>query len=154
LGIPWDPDLPVVAYAQSLGEIMPGVKAIDVLQKQLDSQTNTLQTSSLGRLFDAVSALFGVRQVISYEGQAAIELEAVADPAETGIYPLEYSSDNSVSLSSLITGMIKDFRQGVQLPTLSGRFHNSLAALALELAEQTKRSHSLNRVALSGGVWP
>ena len=153
LGIPWDPALPAVAYAQSRAEIMPGVKPIDVLQKQLDSQTNTLQTSSLGRLFDAASALFGVRQVISYEGQAAIELEALLDPAETGIYPLEFSPDNTVSLTSLITEMIKDFRQGVQLPTLSGRFHNSLAALVLELAKQAKRSHSLNRVALSGGVW-
>ena len=153
LGLPWDPVFPAVAYAQSLGEIMPGVKPLEVFQKQLHSQTNTLLTSSLGRLFDAAAALFGVRQVISYEGQAAIELEAFADPAETGVYPLEISPDNTIRLAPLITEMINDFQQGVQLPTLSGRFHNSLAELVLELARQAKGRYSLNRVALSGGVW-
>jgi hydrogenase maturation protein HypF len=153
LGIEWDPSLPAVAYAQSLREALPGAKPIDVLQKQLRSQTFTHQTSSLGRLFDAASALFGLRQVISYEGQAAIELEAIADPAETGSYPLEISPANTIMLSDLIREMIKDFQQGAQLPTLSAKFHNTLSAMVLELARIAEKSHSVNRVALSGGVW-
>ncbi len=153
LGIPWDPDIPAVAYAQSLEEVIPGVKPIEVLQQQLISQTNTPMTSSLGRLFDAAAALLGVRYIISYEGQAAIELEALADPTETGTYPLEISPENTVQLSSLIFSLLSDLHKGDPIPTISARFHNTLAALVLEFALRAKQSHSLNRVALSGGVW-
>ena len=153
LGIPWDQSFPVVAYAQSLEEGLPGVKPIDVLQNQLISQINTPLTSSIGRLFDGVASLLGVRQTISYEGQAAIELEALADPDEDGAYPLEVSAENIINLSALISGLLHDFQLGVQVPTLSARFHNTLAALVLELAQRARQEHSLNRVALSGGVW-
>ena len=153
LGIPWDSALPVVAYAQSLGEIMPNVLPIDVLQKQLDSRTNSPLTSSIGRLFDATAALLGIRQIISYEGQAAIELEALADPTETGTYPLDVSPENIINMRPLISGLLKDFQQGQKISILSARFHNTLAALVLELAQRARQEHSLDRVALSGGVW-
>ena len=153
VGIPWDPGLPVVAYAQSLDEIMPGVKPIEVIQKQLTSRTNTPLTSSLGRLFDAVAALLGIRQTISYEGQAAIELEALVDPDETGTYPLEISSENRIILAPLISKLVADFQGGENLPAISARFHNTLAVLVAELALRARQSHSLDRVALSGGVW-
>jgi len=153
LGIPWDPALPPVAYAQSLGEIIPDVLPIDVLQKQLDSRLNTPLTSSVGRLFDAAAALLGVRQTISYEGQAAIELEALADPTEMGTYPLAVSPENIINISPLFTGLLEDLLQGQKIPILSARFHNTLAALVLELAQRARQAHSLNRVALSGGVW-
>jgi len=153
LGIPWDPNLPPVGYAQSLDGVMLGVEPIEVIQNQLASQTNTPQTSSIGRLFDAVSALLGVRQTTSYEGQAAIELEALADPDESDCYPLELSPENTILLPALISGIVKDLQAGQQVPTLAARFHNTLAALVLELAQRARQSHSLNRVALSGGVW-
>jgi hydrogenase maturation protein HypF len=153
LDIPWDPALPPVAYAQSLEEILPGVKPIDALQNQLEAQTNTPLTSSMGRLFDAVAALLGVRQTISYEGQAAIELEALADPTETGIYPLEISPENIINPAALIAQLIADLQRGENIPTLSARFHTTLAALVTEIAQRAKKSYGLERVALSGGVW-
>lgn len=153
LEIPWDSAIPAVAYAQSREGALPGVKPIDVLKNQLASQTNTPLTSSIGRLFDAVSALLGVRQMISYEGQAAIELEALVDPAERGSYPLEVTPENIIRVSPLISGLLKDFLSGVKLPVLSARFHNSLAVLVLDMARRAKEESSLKRIALSGGVW-
>lgn len=153
LGLPWEPSIPAVAYAQSLGERIPGAQPIDVLQTQLTSLINTPLTSSIGRLFDGVSALLGVRQTISYEGQAAIELEALADPDENGVYPVEISPENTILLNSLISSMLKDLHQDEKVSVLSARFHNTLAALVVELAQRIKKEYSLNRIALSGGVW-
>ncbi len=153
LGLDWEPSIPAVAYAQSLRERLPGAQPIDVLQTQLSSLINTPLTSSIGRLFDGVSALLGVRQTISYEGQAAIELEALADPDETGAYPVEISPENTILMNSLISSLLKDLQQGEKVSVLSARFHNTLAALVLELAQLIKKEHSLNRIALSGGVW-
>ena len=153
LEIPWENNLPPVAYAQHLPETIPGVSPLTVLQNQLATRTNTLYTSSMGRLFDAVSALIGLCQTISYEGQAAIELEALADPAETGIYPTHITPDHEILLSPLISSLLADLRAGQSIPVISARFHNTLAALVLELAQRVKQDRDLNRVALSGGVW-
>jgi hydrogenase maturation protein HypF len=152
-GLPWDPSIPAVGYAQKLKDQIPDVKPIDVLKKQLQSRTNTPLTSSLGRLFDGIAALLGIRQTISYEAQAAIELEAIVDPSEQGFYPLEITAENIISISPIISGMLEDYQQGTKIRTLAARFHNTLAGLVLELAQRAKREYSLDRIALSGGVW-
>ncbi len=153
LGIPWDEEFPAVAYAQSLPESLPGVSPLKALAGQLETGTNSPLTSSLGRLFDAAASLLGIRHTISYEGQAAIELEALADPVEAAAYPLEISPANVFSPWPLIAGILKDYRNQVSLPRISARFHNSLAELALELAGRIRTDRGLTRVALSGGVW-
>ena len=153
LGIDWDPSFPPVAYAQSLEEKLPGILPIDVLREQLASGTNTPKTSSFGRLFDAVSSLLGLRQTISYEGQAAIELEALADPDETGTYPFEISPENILLTAPTLNALLRDFRENAKLPTISARFHNTLADMVLAVSQRARRDHTLNRVALSGGVW-
>ena len=153
VGIPWDETLSPIAYAQSLEEGLPGVKPIDVLKNQLNTQINTPLTSSIGRLFDGVASLVGIRQTISYEGQAAIELESLADPNEDGTYPLDISPDQVINLAPLITGILDDIQRGEEIPSLSARFHNTLATLVLELAQRARQENSLNKVALSGGVW-
>jgi hydrogenase maturation protein HypF len=58
-----------------------------------------------------------------------------------------------INVSPLISGLLTDLQQGQTIPVLSARFHNTLAALVLELAQRAKQAHSLDRVALSGGVW-
>ena len=100
-------------------------------------------TSSAGRLFDAVASLLGIRDEISYEGQAAIDLETAADPHETGTYDFPY----------LIPGLVRDLARGIPIPVLGARFHNALADLTLTTCRQLRSSHGLSVVALSGGVF-
>jgi hydrogenase maturation protein HypF len=153
LGIPWDPAIPAVGYAQNIKGSLPEIKPIDVLRNQLSSRTNTPLTSSLGRLFDGVSALLGIRQTISYEGQAAIEIEALVDPDEDDSYPIEVTPENIINISPIVTNLLKDHQNGVKIQTMAARFHNTLTAIVLELAQRARQTYSLDRIALSGGVW-
>ncbi|NQS91350.1 MAG: carbamoyltransferase HypF [Chloroflexi bacterium] len=153
VGIPWEEDIPSVSYAKSISESMPGLIPIDVVKQQLTTGTNAPMTSSIGRLFDAVASLTGVCQTISYEGQAAIELEALADPSEIGLYSLDISNENLFRPIPLLNGILADTRKGENISIISARFHNSLAELVLQMALRLKKSHHLTKVALSGGVW-
>lgn len=116
---------------------------------------NAPLTSSAGRLFDAVSALLGVRDVVSYEGQAAIELEHVASHAETGSYPVPVSDDDVARLdvSHLVRCLADDLGRGTEVPVLAARFHNALADLVLDVCQRLRDQHALHTVALSGGVF-
>ncbi len=123
-----------------------------MLQHQLNSGLNAPLTSSMGRLFDAVAALIGVRQAVSYEAQAAIELEALAEPAETGYYPLQLSGE-LIDPAPLLHALVADLRAGVALPVLSARFHNGIAEAVRLACRELRRQHGLQQVVLSGGVW-
>lgn len=116
---------------------------------------NAPLTSSAGRLFDAVSALLGVRDVVTYEGQAAIELEYVADPAETGTYQVPVSADAvaRVQVAHLIRAIAEDLAAGTSVPVLAARFHNALADIVVGVCQRLRELHGLSTVALSGGVF-
>ena len=148
-GVAWDADLAPVRAA--------GVIEQAAIHKQLESGLNTFPTSSLGRLFDAVASICGVRQDVNYEGQAAIELEAAADATEVAAYSFEIAAgagnEYGVQLTPLIRMVVSDVRAGVPAPLISARFHNGLAQLVLEMCEKLRRERGLQEVALSGGVW-
>jgi hydrogenase maturation protein HypF len=117
-----------------------------------------LTTTSMGRLFDAVAALIGVRRRITYEGQAAIELEALANrAASVGVaYPvaLEWSGDILVlDPSPLIAAVISAMEKGEKGSQVAASFHEGVAAGAVSAAVQLARRHGMNTVALSGGVF-
>jgi hydrogenase maturation protein HypF len=143
-GIDWDPDLPPVRAN--------GQQARNVLRAMLDQGINVPRTSSMGRLFDAVSALCGVRESVNYEAQAAIELEALADREEQGAYAFEIDGER-IHAAPVMRAIVSDLRLGVRVPVISARFHNGVAAMILDVCERIREQFDLERVVLSGGVW-
>jgi hydrogenase maturation protein HypF len=116
---------------------------------------NAPATSSAGRLFDAVAAVLGVRDVINYEGQAAIELEQLADQAEDGSYPMRVTDGDPLRLAGadLVRAAADDLIAGVPGPLIAARFHNGVAAGIARTCRLLRDRHGLDSVALSGGVF-
>ncbi|WP_244287272.1 carbamoyltransferase HypF [Amycolatopsis rubida] len=111
-------------------------------------------TSSAGRLFDAVAALLGVRDTSSYEGQAAIELEQLADPGERGGYPMEFGGyPVQLSVSDLVRAVAEDLRAGADPAVIAARFHQGLADAVAGTCVRLRERTGIGTVALSGGVF-
>jgi hydrogenase maturation protein HypF len=147
-GIDWEPDLPPVAACPADEQ--------RVVRHQLETGLGCVPTSSMGRLFDAVSALIGVRQVVAYEAQAAIELEGVARGADCGATSYTFGVDGSgqttlIDPTPVIQAVVRDQRDGVPAGVIGARFHRAVADVIVDLADRDRdASHT---VALSGGVF-
>ena len=144
LGLEWDDRLESVKEFCAEDQV--------TLRVQLEKRINTPMTSSMGRLFDAAAALAGVRQKVNYEGQAAIEFEAMADPAEAGHYAFGVESGR-VGVRSVVEALVNDAVAGVPIQKISARFHNGLAESVQETVQKISGETSLRSVVLSGGVW-
>lgn len=142
--LPWDPNLPSV-QALSLVEQ-------NALRNQLEKNINAPLTSSMGRLFDAVAALIGLRQSINYEAQAAIELEALADDRQLGYYPWEVEGDQII-VKPTLSAILTDLSSGVYTAEISAKFHQKLAQMTSEIASQIHKTTGIRQFVLSGGVW-
>jgi hydrogenase maturation protein HypF len=128
----------------------------DILTKTIGKKINSPLTSSMGRLFDAVSSLLSIRDEVRYEGQAAIELEKIADPGvkEEYLFHTEKNlSPMTIDPTEMIKGIVRDKIAGVASSIISGRFHRTIASLIIATCEAIRSEHGLSRVVLSGGVF-
>ena len=120
-----------------------------------EANVNSPPTSSAGRLFDAVAALVGVRDAVRYEGQAAIELEQVADPVERGGYRavLTDTEPFAIAGSDLIRSVVDDLCAGTPVPVIAARFHGAVVTAVVDACARVRDATGLTMVALSGGVF-
>jgi hydrogenase maturation protein HypF len=138
---------------------LPFVRRMDArawgtLNKMIAVDMNSPETSSMGRLFDAVSSMLGLRETVNYEGQAAIELEALAGRAGVQGYEFEIDEGTGViKAEALIRRVVEDLLNGLPPPEISAQFHLGVARLIATLARHTRTARRLNRVVLSGGVF-
>ncbi len=112
--------------------------------------------SSCGRLFDAVAAILGLRQTVSFEGQAAMQLEMIADPNQAQAYPYVLSQIKGRMIFDplpMIDAISSDRLAGRPLKEIAGRFHLSLAAMIEEACAQVRLEKGVSQVVLSGGVF-
>jgi hydrogenase maturation protein HypF len=154
-----------LSYLRGLfGEVPSDLKCIaDIAEHDLqlvcqamDKNINTPLTSSCGRLFDAVASIIGLRQVVSFEGQAAMELEMLADPGQTTAYPCPLSRQEGQIIcdpSQMVESIVKDHLSGVGAEQIAGRFHLALAIMIEEVCAQLRQQTGLKQVVLSGGVF-
>ncbi|MBN1367009.1 MAG: carbamoyltransferase HypF [Dehalococcoidales bacterium] len=133
------------------------VAEYEIIKKQVEKKINTPLTSSAGRLFDAVAALLNIRMEIDYEAQAAIELEMAAtdDIFESGSYPFTIACNRVkiVKPGELIEAVMNDIKDGIPVPVISLKFHNTVAEIILQMSLLLKKDTGLNQIALSGGVF-
>jgi hydrogenase maturation protein HypF len=108
-------------------------------------------TSSAGRLFDAVAALCGIRAEVNYEGQAAVELEAAADPAVHESYPLP--GTELLDARETVLAILADLGAGVPVAEVAAKFHNAMAEGAARACAEHARAEGIELAVLSGGVF-
>lgn len=125
--------------------------------EMIEKEINSPQTSSLGRLFDGVSSLIGIRDHVSYEGQAAIELESsITMTPEKGGYSFEIINNNGifiVSYDNMIRSIVQDLERNIQTGTISLKFHLGLIHVFVDVCRKARTERGLNKVALSGGCF-
>jgi hydrogenase maturation protein HypF len=128
-----------------------------LFRSMLSKGLNSPLTSSCGRLFDAVAALLGLRFVNAYEGQAAIELEGVAEgAAPSGRYPFALSDAggrSTLDFRPMVEAILADLAGGQPRSVMARRFHDTLAEAAADVCTAIRRESGTDRVVLSGGVF-
>jgi hydrogenase maturation protein HypF len=146
-GIEWAPDLPPVEHTTA--------EELSVLRRQLERNVHCVPTSSMGRLFDAVSSLLGVRHTASYEAQAAMELEQLGDGEmadRVGPYRFAASGDE-IDAAPVLRAIVDDMRRGCATGPIASGFHSAVAELIADTADRLRGATGIERVALSGGVF-
>jgi hydrogenase maturation protein HypF len=145
----WDLDLPLIKNQTG--------RNLQLIDQMIDQNINTPLTSGCGRLFDAVSAILDIRTQITFEAQAAIELEMLSDENEKDFYNECLNENknfkNNLSLRCLIKSLVKDRIYGKPTAEIAAKFQNTLARLLLQSVIMAADESGLKKVALSGGVY-
>lgn len=143
-GIEWAPDLPPVAAVGEAG--------LGVLRQQIPRGLGCVPTTSMGRLFDALASLLGVCQQVSYEGQAAVELEHLARGGrDTG---LDFAVDAGVlDPAPVIVGIVEGLRSGADPADLAAGFHQAVIRATVAAAGHCAEEAGVAVIGLTGGVF-
>ena len=146
-GLAWDEAYPCVAACPPTEQ--------RVLARQLAGNLNCVPTSSMGRLFDAVASMIGVRHVATYEAQAAIEMEAIAETSHADAYPFDLTGDEPIRIdpAPMWRALGADLLGGMPAARMAGKFHRGVAAAVVEVCRRIGRQEGLKTVGLSGGVF-
>ena len=143
-GIAWEPDLAPVAAV--------GEAALAVLAQQIPRGVGCVPTTSMGRLFDAVASLLGVCQEVTYEGQAAVELEHLARRGRPA--PLEFAVDGPVmDPAPVIAGIVAQLRRGTAAADLAAGFHRAVVRASAAAAMRCAETAGVSVIGLTGGVF-
>jgi hydrogenase maturation protein HypF len=153
-------------YAFALGvkiSDLPFLNNVDeqelvIVRQQVEKNLYAPLTSSMGRLFDAVAALVGVRTEVTYEAQAAIELETLSKKDLSAAEPYPFAMDETgsgmlIRLKDLLSAVVEEVRGGKSAGSIGARFHRTVTAIALQACQQASIQTGIKEVALSGGVW-
>ena len=149
------------AFGERLSDLaLPLFKAVGhdrlgFILQMIGKGVNSPLTSSLGRLFDGVAAIAGLRNEVAYEGQAAMELEMSAGDAAVKPYDYEWLEADAIKILTepIIRGVADDVISGETIPVISARFHLTLIRLFADLCGKVRKESGLERVVLSGGVF-
>src|SRR5215475_12139998 len=126
------------------------------LTRAVEQGVNAPLTSSVGRLFDAVASLLNLRDRVDFEAQAAMELEALAEPEADRVYAVglqEKDHDLVVETSEIVRAVVEDILAGTRAEQIGSRFHATLANVIVRACGRLRERSGLERVALSGGVF-
>ncbi|MBN1816592.1 MAG: carbamoyltransferase HypF [Sedimentisphaerales bacterium] len=149
------------SYLQKYDELIRSVEPDEtrrtVIAEQIEKRVNTVSTSSLGRLFDAMAAIVGLGKYNHFEAQLPMALETAVNENEAGSYPVGVEMDFGetwiMDFREIIEGVIEDRQRKKDPGRIAARFHNSIAEGFLQMALHARELNSLNTVALSGGVF-
>ena len=143
----WDLKLPILKQNDS--------QKLKIMVEMIQKNINCPQTSSIGRLFDGVAAIIGIRNRVNFEGQAAMELEMLAAGDVDSIYEFEWQAGDHIQAlpAPIIRGVVHDVQKGLSISEIGIKFHKTLVALFSEICLTVRRDYDLNRVVLSGGCF-
>jgi hydrogenase maturation protein HypF len=144
-------------FGQLLDKIEPDTNKQQIILEQIEKQINTVETSSLGRVFDAVAAMAGLGTYNHFEAQLPMALEAIAENGIEEHYDFELIKKTNepiqLDLRRMIKQIITDIHERTDKSVVSAKFHNTVAAALLEMAKEARAIKKLDTVALSGGVF-
>jgi hydrogenase maturation protein HypF len=130
--------------------------SLSIIEKMIDKNINSPLTSSCGRLFDAISSLIGIKDEISYEGQAAMELESFCSSGITEGYKFRtYKEEEKfiIDPQEIFINIIKDLKKGLDKKIIAAKFHNTVAEFTVDLCGKIRENTGINGITLSGGVF-
>jgi hydrogenase maturation protein HypF len=147
-----------IAYAQRLLQKtlhLASASETHIIKKMLEDEQNLAYTSSMGRLFDCVSAMLGVTTEITYEAEAAINLEYIAASGVKTHYPYKITESNNlvVDVSSTLQAILEETQRGVSKSKISAKFHNTIVTFSLSVANMLSQRYGIEQVCFSGGVF-